>query len=61
MEICDTILEHFNEVTAFDLVEFNPLRDVGRKTEQIAVNILAKTIKKIEELPEKEVEDEYLV
>lgn len=61
MEICDTILEHFNEVTAFDLVEFNPLRDQNRKTEQIAVNILAKTIKKIEELPEKEVEDEYLV
>ncbi len=61
MEICDTILEHFNEVTAYDLVEFNPLRDVNRKTEQIAINILAKTLKKIEELPEVEVEDEYLV
>lgn len=61
MEICDTILEHFSEVTAYDLVEFNPLRDVNRKTEQIAVNILAKTLKKIEELPDVEVEDEYLV
>lgn len=61
MEICDTILEHFNEVTAFDLVEFNPLRDVNRKTEQIAINILAKTLKRIEQLPEVEVEDEYLV
>ncbi len=61
MEICDCILEHFNQVTAFDLVEFNPLRDVNRKTEQIAINILAKTLKRIEELPEKEVDDAYLI
>ena len=26
------------------MVEFNPLRDIGRKTEQIAVNILAQMI-----------------
>ncbi len=61
MEICDSILEHFDQVTAFDLVEFNPLRDVNRKTEQIAINILAKTLKRIEELPEKEVDDAYLI
>lgn len=60
MEICDTIIENFDKVSSYDLVEFNPLRDVGRKTEQIAVNILAKTIKAVEKLPEKEVNDEYL-
>ena len=60
MEICDTIIEHFDQVSSYDLVEFNPLRDIGRKTEQIAVNILAKTIKRIEELPEKEINEEDL-
>lgn len=61
MEICDTIIENFDKVTSYDLVEFNPLRDQNRKTEQIALNILAKTLKQIEKLPEKEVDDEYLV
>lgn len=57
MEICDTIIENFDKVSSFDLVELNPLRDVNRKTEQIALNILAKTIKKIEQLPEKELDE----
>lgn len=57
MEICDYIIEHFDNVSSYDIVEFNPLRDENRKTEQIALNILAKTINKIKELPEKEVEE----
>ena len=36
------------KITSFDLVEFNPTRDVERKTEQIAVNILAKTLMSVE-------------
>lgn len=57
MEICDLILENFDKVSSFDLVELNPLRDVGRKTEQIALNILAKTINKIKSLEDKKIED----
>lgn len=59
MEICDYIIDHFDLVNSYDLVELNPLRDVSRKTEQIALNILAKTIKKINELPEKEIEESF--
>ena len=36
----EVILNHLDQVTSYDLVEFNPLRDKDRKTEQIAVNIL---------------------
>ena len=50
-------LEHFDKVTSYDIVELNPLRDVSRKTEQIALNILAKTINKINELEDKEIEE----
>lgn len=57
MEICDYIIEHFDKVTSYDIVELNPLRDVSRKTEQIALNILAKTINKINELDDKEIEE----
>ena len=49
MEICDYIIDHFDKVNSYDIVELNPLRDVSRKTEQIALNILAKTINKINE------------
>ncbi len=41
MKINEFIIKHMKEVLSFDLVEFNPLRDVNRKTEQIALNILA--------------------
>ena len=57
MEICDYIIENFDKVSSYDLVELNPFRDISRKTEQIALNILAKTINKINELPEKEIEE----
>lgn len=58
LEICDIILEHFDKVSAFDLVELNPLRDIDRKTEQIALNILAKVINKLDTLPDKKIEEE---
>ena len=45
MEINEEIIKHIDEVVSFDLVEFNPLRDMNRKTEQIAINILAQIIK----------------
>ncbi len=48
MKINDYIINHMNDVVSFDLVEFNPLRDVDRKTEQIALNILAQIIKAVE-------------
>lgn len=57
MEICDYIIENFDKVSSYDIVELNPLRDVSRKTEQIALNILAKTINKVNELPDKEIEE----
>ena len=48
MKINECIIKHMKDVLSFDLVEFNPLRDVDRKTEQIALNILAQIIKAAE-------------
>ncbi len=44
MQINEYIVKHMNEVLSFDLVEFNPLRDINRKTEQIALNIATQII-----------------
>lgn len=44
MKINEYLVNHMKDIIAFDLVEYNPLRDVNRKTEQIAVNILAQII-----------------
>ena len=44
MKINELIIKHIDQVTSYDLVEFNPLRDIERKTEQIAVNLLAQII-----------------
>ena len=60
MEICDFVIEKFENVSSFDLVELNPLRDIERKTEQIALNILAKVITKVNSLPDKKIEEESL-
>lgn len=49
MTILKEILEHIEEVSSMDIVELNPLRDIERKTEQIALNILATTIQKVEQ------------
>lgn len=48
MKINEYLVNHFKDILSFDLVEFNPLRDVDRKTEQIALNILAQIIRAAE-------------
>lgn len=48
MKINETIIKHIDQVTSYDLVEFNPLRDEDRKTEQIAINLLAQIIRAAE-------------
>ena len=48
LEINKIILKHMNKVVSYDLVEFNPLRDKDRKTEQIALNLVAQIIKGVE-------------
>ena len=48
MKINEYIVKHINDVLSFDLVEFNPLRDQNRKTEQIGLNILTQIIKAVE-------------
>lgn len=45
--INEIISKHIDEVCSYDFVAFNPLRDEERKTEQIAVNILAQIINAI--------------
>ena len=45
MQINEYILKNMKEVLSYDLVEFNPLRDIERKTEQIALNLLAQVIR----------------
>ncbi len=48
MQINEYLVKHMKDILSFDLVEFNPLRDIDRKTEQIALNILAQIIKAVE-------------
>lgn len=50
MEINEYIINHINKLTAFEVVEFNPLRDRKRKTEQIAVNLIAQVVKTLENI-----------
>ena len=59
MKINEFIVNHMKEVISFDLVEFNPLRDINRKTEQIALNILAQIIKAVEKKKKFEVREYY--
>ena len=48
MKINEYLITHMDDILSFDLVEFNPLRDIDRKTEQIALNILAQMIRAVE-------------
>ena len=48
MQMNEYIMKNINNVLSYDLVEFNPLRDIERKTEQIALNLLAQIIKTAE-------------
>ena len=44
MQISEYLAKHINDILSMDLVEFNPLRDINRKTEQIALNIATQMI-----------------
>lgn len=44
MNINSQLVKHIKEILSFDLVEFNPLRDIDRKTEQVALNIVSQII-----------------
>lgn len=44
MKINETIIKNIDNIVSYDLLEFNPLRDQNRKTEQIAINLLAQII-----------------
>ena len=48
MKINESIIKHIKEVLSYELVEFNPLRDINRKTEQIALNLTTQIIKTVE-------------
>ena len=48
MQINEYLVKNFKDILSFDLVEFNPLRDIDRKTEQIALNIMAQIIRAAE-------------
>ena len=48
LKIHDFFAEKIDDIVAYDLVEYNPLKDENRKTEQIAVNLLAKMLKAVE-------------
>lgn len=48
LEINKIILKHMDKIVSYDLVEFNPLRDQDRRTEQIALNLLAQIIRGVE-------------
>lgn len=42
--IVDELLKYKDQIKSFDLVEFNPSKDIDKKTEQIVLNILNKII-----------------
>ena len=44
MKINEYIIKNIDQVVSYDLVEYNPLRDLDRKTEQIAINLIAQII-----------------
>ena len=50
MEILEEVLKHINSISSMDIVEFNPLRDEDRKTEQLALNMVARTVQVVEEV-----------
>ena len=46
----EEVLKHINSISSMDIVEFNPLRDEDRKTEQLALNMVARTVQVVEEV-----------
>lgn len=59
MQINTEIIKHMKEVLSYELVEFNPLRDQERKTEQIAINLLASIIQAAEQKKKWEAKNLY--
>lgn len=57
MHLLQEVLNHINDITSFDIVEFNPLRDINRKTEQIAVNTIARVVQKVEKVKGKKIKE----
>lgn len=57
MDLLQEVLNHINDITSFDIVEFNPLRDINRKTEQIAVNTIARVVQKVEKVKGKKIKE----
>ena len=45
MDMNSEIMKHIEEVVSYDLIEYNPLREKKKKTEQIAVNLIAQVLK----------------
>lgn len=52
IQICDYIIDHFDKISSYDIVEFNPLLDKEDKTKKIASYILRKTIRKVCDIEE---------
>lgn len=48
IKINEEVIKYMKNIIAYDLYEFNPLRDVERATEQIALNLVAQIIKAAE-------------
>lgn len=48
MLINEQLVKHIKEILSYDIVEFNPLRDIDRKTEQIALNLVTQIIRAAE-------------
>lgn len=48
MQINEQLVKHIKEILSYDIVEFNPLRDIDRKTEQIALNLVTQIIRAAE-------------
>ena len=44
MKINEEVLKHIDDIISYNLVDFNPLRDQQRKTEQIALNMIVQVI-----------------
>ena len=44
MKINEEVLKHIDDIISYDIVDFNPLRDQNRKTEQIALNMVVQAI-----------------
>ncbi len=49
LEIADIIPKYKNIIKSMDVVEFNPLNDTSQKTEKLAVEIIDKITKKMED------------